>query len=333
MDFRAFISGLPKAELHMHLEGSLEPAMAADLARRNNVPIPEPLRSSYEFTDLPSFLKIFYQASQVIITERDFYDLTLAYLRRAHTDNVVHAEMFLGPQNFVEQGTGIAVIMNGVLSAIADAERDWGITAGLLVSVQRHRPEEEAFRLLESVMPWGHRILGFGMGGDERGNPASKFAGFFRECRQRGFHVTAHAGEEGPAAPIRDALDVLGLERIDHGIASMADPSLVEDLAARQVPLTVCPVSNLKVNTVPSLAAHPLPAMLEAGLRVTVNSDDPAYFDAYMNDALWQSCTEMKLSMQDAITVVRNGFLSSFMDADSVKKWLTAVDAYCARFG
>lgn len=350
MDYRAFIAGLPKAELHMHLEGSLEPDLMFTLARRNGVDLPwdspEQARAGFEFDDLQSFLNLFYQAERVLLREQDFYDLTYAYLKRAREDNVRHAEVFLGPQSCVEHGVELAQIMNGVLSAIDDAQADpgqehagmtdaggrFGLSVGLLISVQRHRPESAAFELLESVQPWADRILGFGMGGAEVGNPPVKFARYFAECRRQGFPVTVHAGEEGPASYIREAVEVLQVNRIDHGTAVVDDPGLVRELAQAQIPLTTCPVSNLRLKVVDKLSAHPLPGMLKSGLMVTVNSDDPSYFGSYVNDNFWRCHSEMGLLREDLVTLARNSFLGSFLPAEQAGRLADSVDSYAATF-
>jgi adenine deaminase len=336
MDYRAFIAGLPKAELHLHLEGSLEPDLMFTLARRNGVELPwespEQARAAYEFDDLQSFLNLFYQAERVLRHEQDFYDLTYAYLKRVRADNVVHAEVFLGPQSFVEHGVDLAEIMNGVLSAIDNARGGLDMSAALLVSAQRHRTESAAFELLDSVRPWGDRILGFGLGGAEVGNPPAKFARYFAECRRQGFPVTAHAGEEGPASYVREALDVLGVNRIDHGKAAVDDPGLVRELVEREIPLTVCPVSNVQLKVVDTVAAHPLPAMLKSGLRATINSDDPAFFGSYVNDNFWRCHDELGLSEADLVTLARNSFLGSFLPEDQAVRLAASVDEYAATF-
>jgi adenosine deaminase len=335
-DLDAFIRGIPKAELHMHLEGSIEAEMLFAIAQRNNVPLrwpsEEALRGAYEFDDLQSFLNLYYEGCRVLATERDFYDITLAYLRRAHQDRVLHAELFVGPQSFTDRGIDIAVIMNGVLGAMQDARRDMGISAGLLVSAQRHRTEAAALELLDSVMPWADRITGFGLGGAERGNPPARFIGYFRTCRERGFRVTAHAGEEGPADYVRQAVELLHVDRIDHGNACLDYSELVQALAARRIPLTVCPLSNVKLQVVPSLAAHPLLAMLRAGLNVTVNSDDPSYFGGYVGDNLVQCQRVLGLSVVDIVALARNSFAAAFMPPADIAAGLAQVDAWCAQF-
>lgn len=334
MERDTFIRGLPKAELHMHLEGSIEAELLLDLAARNGLQprwrTPEALRAAYEFSNLQSFLDLYYEGCRVLMQERDFYDITRAYLRRAHADSVLRAEVFLGPQSFTERGMPIAVAMEGVLAAIRDAENEDGISAGLLVSAQRHRSEAEALALLDSVMPWSERIIGFGLGGAERGNPPSRFANYFRACRERGFRITVHAGEEGPASYVREAVELLDVDRIDHGNACLDDPALVRTLAAKRTPLTVCPLSNVRLKGVPSLAEHPLPAMLAAGLNVTLNSDDPAYFGGTINDNFVQCRQVLGLSIQDVVAMARNSLTAAFTPPAETARHLTRLDAYLA---
>ncbi len=330
----AFIRCMPKAELHMHLEGSIEAELLLELAARNGLrprwETPEALRGAYRFRNLQAFLDLYYEGCRVLMQERDFYDITHAYLRRAHSDAVVRAELFLGPQSFTERGIAIEAVMDGVLAAIRDATRNDGISAGLLVSAQRHRSEAEALQLLDAVMPWAEQIAGFGLGGAEVGNPPSRFARYFRTCRERGFRITVHAGEEGPASYVREAADLLQIDRIDHGVACMSDPTLVRLLAERQTPLTVCPLSNLRLNVVPSLAAHPLRAMLEAGLNVSMNSDDPAYFAGYVNDNFIECRDALALSDDQIVTLARNSLTASFLPSAEIANHVARLDAYVA---
>jgi adenosine deaminase len=329
-----FIAGLPKAELHMHLEGSLEPELMFALARRNGVALRwdsvDAVRAAYSFRDLQSFLDLYYDGCRVLVEERDFFELTRAYLRRAREDGVVHAEVFLGPQSHTRRGIAMDVMMNGVLAAIDAAAREDGLSCGLLLGAQRQLPEDEALAMLDAAMPWADRIMGFGLGGAEIGNPPAKMARFFAACRERGFRVTAHAGEEGPAGYVREAVDVLRVDRIDHGNACMDDPSLVAELAASGIALTVCPLSNLRLRVVPALEAHPLPAMLRAGLNVTVNSDDPSYFGGYVNDNYRQCEAALGLSREDIVTLARNSLAASFLPPHDIAAHLAGLDAYCA---
>ncbi len=330
----AFIAGLPKAELHVHLEGCLEPDMLFDLAARNSIKLrwesPEALRAAYRFDNLQSFLDLYYEGCRVLLREQDLYDLTRDYLRRADADGVVRAEIFLGPQNFTERGVPIAAVMDGVLSGMRDAALEHGISAGLLVSAQRHRSEAAALQMLDSVMPWAERIAGFGLGGAELGYPPSGFVRYFRACRERGFRVTAHAGEEGPASYVREAVELLNVERIDHGNACLDDPALVRELADRAIPLTVCPLSNVRLCVVPSLAAHPLRAMLDAGLVVTLNSDDPAYFGGSINENFIQCRHTLGLSEADLVMLARNSLAAAFLPSAEIAHGVARLEAYVA---
>jgi adenine deaminase len=264
----------------------------------------------------------------VLVSERDFYDVTMAYLTRAVQDGIVRAELFLGPQSFTERGAPMAMILEGIFTAITDARRELGISAGLMVSAHRHRSEAEAMELLEQVMPWAGQILAIGMGGPEVGNPPSKFESFFRECRNRGFRTTIHAGEEGPASYVREALDLLRVNRIDHGNACLSDVSLTRELADRRIALTVCPLSNLQLKVVPRLEAHPLRAMLDANLLVTINSDDPPYFGGYVSENLIACQKALGLDKEAIVRLVRNGFEAAFITTEERRKYLAAVADY-----
>lgn len=331
-----FIRGLPKTELHMHLEGSIEPELMLALASRNGVELawddPDRLRAAYDFDGLQSFLDLYFAGCRVLVQERDFFDVTQAYLERAVQDGVVHAELFIGPQSFTERGVPIAALMGGVLAAIdAATARHDGLSVGLLISAHRHRSEADALALLEQILPWSDRIIGIGMGGAELGNPPSKFTNFFAACRARGFRTTIHAGEEGPAAYVREAVELLGVDRIDHGNACLDDPALVRALVARGTPLTVCPLSNLRLKVVPSLARHPLRRMLEAGLLATVNSDDPPYFGGYVSENLIACQEALALSRDEILTLARNGFQAAFLPAPAIAAGLARIDAYALR--
>jgi adenosine deaminase len=329
---QAFIAGRPKAELHMHLEGSIEPGLFIALARRNNVAIAwqseAELRQAYRFRDLQSFLDLYYDGCRVLVNAVDFHDVARAYLARAHADRVLHAELFLGPQGHTSRGVALATVLEGTFAAMDEALREDGISSGLILLAQRHRSEDEALALLDAAMPWADRLLGFGLGGAEVGNPPSKFVEFFRRCRERGFKVVAHAGEEGPAAYVREALELLQVQRIDHGNASLDDPALLQLLAQRQVPLTLCPLSNLRLNVVPSMAAHPLKKLMDAGLCVTVNSDDPSFFAGYINDNYAACQTALGLGRGDLLALARNSFTASFMPAAQRDAALAAIEAY-----
>ncbi len=323
-DLDALIAGMPKAELHIHLEGSLEPELTFALAARNGVTLPyesvDALRRAYAFTDLRSFLDVYYAGLAVLRTPQDFYDLTWAYFLRAKRDNVVHAELFLGPQGHTARGIAMATVFDGVLAALDDARRQLGITSRLIMVFQRHQTEADGFECLADSAPWHARIAGIGLGGAELGHPPRKFARLFAEAAPRGWHKVAHAGEEGPAAYVAEALDVLGVARIDHGVRAADDPALVARLAAAQVPLTVCPLSNVKLGVFPDLARHNLKRLLRAGLCVTVNSDDPAYFGGYVNDNLIGCRRALDLGRDDLYLLARNSVTASFLsDADKAQ--------------
>jgi adenosine deaminase len=332
-----FVAGLPKAELHMHLEGSIEPELMFELAGRNGVALRWPdigaLRAAYRFENLQDFLNLYYDGCRVLVTAQDFYDMTRAYLRRAHADGVLRAEVFLGPQSHTRRGVAMAPMMDGVLAALRDAEVQDGISGGLLLGAQRQLPEQDALAMLEASMPWAEHIAGFGLGGAEIGNPPSKMQRFFAACRERGFRLTAHAGEEGPAAYVRETVELLQVDRIDHGNACMDDPALVRELVARGIALTVCPLSNLRLHVVPSLAAHPLAEMLRLGLRATLNSDDPSYFGGYVNDNYLQCHEALGLSWQDLATLARNSLAAAFVAPETAAGYLARLDVYCASHG
>ncbi|KAE8366651.1 adenine deaminase [Aspergillus caelatus] len=331
-----FIRGIPKVELHMHIEGCIEPEMMFALAERNGISLPwkspEELQDAYRFDNLQSFLSLYFEGCKVLVKKQDFYDVTHAYLKRAHMDNVVRAELFIGPQTFTEKGIPLSELMEGVLGAIRDAEQVLGISAGLIVSTHRHRTEAEALELLESIMPWKEHIIGIGMGGAEMPNPPSKFATYFKVCRERGFRTCIHAGEEGPSDYVRQAVELLQVDRIDHGIACLSDPALVRELVQKRITLTVCPVSNLKLNVVSSLDVHPLRILLDAGLKVTINSDDPPYFGAYINDNFLQCHAALDLSVDQVTTLARNSINGSFLPEQEIRALISRLDLYCAEF-
>jgi len=331
-----FVGGLPKAELHMHLEGSIEPDLFLRLARRNGVAIrwqtEDELRAAYQFNDLQDFLNLYYDGCRVLVQAQDFFDVTREYLRRAHADRVLHAEMFFGPQGHTNRGVPLATVMEGVLNAMEAARAEDGITSGLIAVAQRHRSEDEALALLDELEPWYDRLLGFGLGGAEIGNPPAKFAGFFRRCRERGFKVVAHAGEEGPASYVRDSVELLQVHRIDHGNACVDDAELVAELALRRIPLTMCPLSNLKLQVVPSVAAHPLKRLLDAGLCVTVNSDDPSYFGGYVNKNYLACQHALDLDTGDLVRLARNSFDAAFITETQRHAALAQIDQWLMQF-
>ena len=310
---------LPKAELHLHIEGSLEPELIFALAQRNGVSLPyasvEALRAAYAFTDLQSFLDIYYAGASVLLHEADFYDMAWAYFERAHADHIIHAELFFDPQTHTGRGVPMAAVIQGLSRACADALSRLGISASLILCFLRHLSEEDAFATLEAALPHREHFIGVGLDSSELGHPPEKFERVFARCRELGLHVVAHAGEEGPPEYMWQAIDLLKVDRIDHGLACLQDPLLVAELAHTRLPLTVCPLSNLKLRVVNDLREHPLKRMLDAGLCVTVNADDPAYFGGYLNANFVQTVEALGLSRDEVITLARNSFEASFLDA------------------
>ncbi|HMO76458.1 MAG TPA: adenosine deaminase [Sphingopyxis sp.] len=330
----AFIAALPKAELHLHIEGSLEPELMFELAQRNNVAIPfasvEEVRAAYAFSNLQDFLDIYYQGMGVLIAEQDFTDLTAAYLARAAADNVRHVEIFFDPQGHTERGIAFGTVIAGITRALDDARDRHGISSRLIMCFLRHLSEAEAETTLDQALPWLDRIDGVGLDSSEVGHPPSKFARVFARARTLGLKLVAHAGEEGPPEYVHEALDLLGVDRIDHGNRSLEDPALVRRLAAEGMTLTVCPLSNLKLCVVGDIAAHPLKTMLDAGLRATVNSDDPSYFGGYVNANYAAVADALDLSKADLVTLARNSFAGSFLDDEAKAQHLAAIDACAA---
>jgi adenosine deaminase len=331
-DHAAFVAGLPKAELHLHIEGSLEPELAFELAKRNRVALPYPsvaaLRAAYEFADLQSFLEIYYAGASVLRTEQDFFDLTWAYLERAHADSVRHVEIFFDPQTHTARGIPFGVVLEGIHAALSEGTRKLGISALIIMCFLRHLSEDDAFATLAQALPYHNRIAGVGLDSSERGHPPSKFARVFARCRELEWRVVAHAGEEGPPAYITEALDLLKAERIDHGVRCLEDPAVVARLAAAQIPLTVCPLSNVKLRVFPSHEEHNLKRLMAAGLRVTVNSDDPAYFGGYVNENYRTAQRALGLSRAELRVLAKNSFLASFLPAAEKARHCRAVDEY-----
>jgi adenosine deaminase len=332
---KALLCRMPKAELHIHIEGSLEPELIFALAQRNGVALPytsvEALRAAYAFTDLQSFLDIYYAGASVLLHEQDFHDMAYAYFQRAAADHVVHAELFFDPQTHTERGVPMGTVMHGLLSACERAQRELGISSALILCFLRHLSEEAASVTLEAALPYREHFIGVGLDSSERGHPPEKFARVFARCRELGLHVVAHAGEEGPPAYIESALDVLQVQRIDHGVRCIESPALVQRLAALRMPLTVCPLSNVKLCVYRTMAEHQLPALLEAGLCATVNSDDPAYFGGYINQNFVETFAALpQLGREQAYTLARNSFEASFVPAEQKQRWVAALDAVFA---
>ncbi|MDP9111528.1 MAG: adenosine deaminase [Candidatus Eremiobacteraeota bacterium] len=321
---------LPKAELHLHIEGTLEPEMIFELAERNRLTLPYPtvdaLRAAYEFADLQAFLDVYYAGMNVLLTERDFCDLTRAYLRRARSQGVKHVEIFFDPQAHTDRGVAFETVVDGLWEALRTSELDYGISSKMIMCFLRDQSADSAMRTLASAVPHAGRIVAVGLDSAEIGNPPSKFQSVFDLARAEGFRTVAHAGEEGPPEYVWQALDLLKVSRVDHGVRSMEDAALVERLRREEVPLTVCPLSNVRLRVVKTLSDHPLKSMLNAGLRATVNSDDPAYFGGYIGENFAQTVHALRLSDAEVTTLARNSFLASFLEAETIRLHIEQID-------
>ena len=326
-----FIRGLPKAELHIHIEGSLEPELVFALAAKHRVVLPHPsvdaLRRAYDFHNLQSFLDIYYAGADVLRNEDDFHAMTLAYLARAHADGVVHAEIFFDPQTHTRRGIPFGTVMAGITRALAQGEREFGLTSRLILCFLRDLPADDAMRTLREALPYKTAIHGVGLDSSEVGHPPSKFTDVFRAAREAGFRAVAHAGEEGPPSYIWEALDLLHVERIDHGVRCESDDELCRRLVAERIPLTVCPLSNVKLGVFPRMEQHNLKRLLDRGLRVTINSDDPAYFGGYIVDNFVAAQRALGLTREDVVTLARNSFAASFLPERDKAAWIAKVDA------
>lgn len=333
-DLDPFIAGLPKAELHLHIEGSLEPELMFALAARNGLSLPfasvEAVRAAYDFSNLQDFLDIYYAGASVLLTRADFHDLAMAYFERAAADNVRHAEIFFDPQTHMDRGVGFDVVMEGLLSAMAEAKTRLGLTSKLILCFLRHLSEEAALATLAEAEPWLDQIAGVGLDSSEQGHPPSKFARVFAAAAAKGLKLVAHAGEEGPPAYIWEALDILKIDRIDHGNRSLEDETLVERIVADGLTLTVCPLSNHKLCVVSDLAQHPIKQMLDLGLKATINSDDPAYFGGYVNANFSAVTKAVGLTRDEIVTLAKNSFTGSFLTPAEIAAHLAEIDAYCA---
>ncbi len=325
---RRIVREMPKAELHIHIEGSLEPELIFALAQRNGVKLAydsvEQLRAAYAFTDLQSFLDIYYAGASVLLKEQDFYDMTAAYLARAHADSVRHAEIFFDPQTHTARGVPFETVITGIYRACHEGP----ISARLIMCFLRHLSEEEAMATLEQALPYKDLFIGVGLDSSEVGHPPEKFARVFARCRELGLHLVAHAGEEGPPAYIETALDLLHVERIDHGVRCLEDGALTERLARDKIALTVCPLSNVKLRVFDTMADHNLVRLLDAGLAVTINSDDPAYFGGYMNANFEATFDALPLGIAHAQRLARNSFTASFLDPVTKQSFLNEVDEF-----
>ncbi len=324
-----FIKRSPKAELHLHIEGTLEPSLLFRLAKENNIQIPfssiDEIKAAYNFKNLESFLKIFYQGSRVLLREQDFFDLTWAYLLKCKEENVVHAEIFFDPQTHVNRGVNFSLVINGIYKALKKANKEFGLTFGVIMCFLRHLDERSAFKMLDHALEHKDKIIGVGLDSSEIGHPPKKFERVFKKAIDQGFLTVAHAGEEGPPEYIWEALDFLKVRRIDHGVQCLNDKKLVQKLRNDQIPLTVCPLSNVKLCVFDKLNQHNLKKMLKEKLMVMVNSDDPAYFGGYVNKNLIESQIALNLSMDEVKTLIINSFKSSFLKEEEKKEWIKKI--------
>jgi adenosine deaminase len=329
----SFIKGIPKAELHLHIEGTLEPELMMEIAERNSLEqrykSAEELKAAYNFSNLQDFLDIYYEGAKVLITENDFYDLAIAYMKRAKEQNIAHAEIFFDPQTHTERDVEFSTVINGITRALKDAE-DFGISSRLIMCLLRHLDERSAMETLESALDYKDEITALGLDSSEKGNPPSKFRNVFNRAREEGFLAVAHAGEEGPSGYVREALELLHVSRIDHGNHAMDDESLVEELVRKKIPLTLCPLSNLKLAVVNDLRNHPLKTMMEKGLIVTINSDDPAYFGGYLNENYIKVTEVLGLNKNDIVQLAKNSFAASFLPSDEKDAFLSEIDQYAS---
>ncbi len=327
-----FIEGLPKVELHLHIEGTFEPELMFEIARRNGIALKyasvDELRAAYQFNNLQEFLEIYYEGAGVLIEERDFYDLTMAYLKRVHAENVKHVEIFFDPQTHTERGIAFSTVIDGIYRALEDGQRELGISFGLIMSFLRHLREEAAFETLEQGLAYKDRIIGVGLDSSELGNPPSKFQRVFAKAKEEGFLLMAHAGEEGPAEYIWEALDLLHVDRIDHGNRCLDDDELVQRLRQWQMALTLCPLSNEKLQVCPDLRKHPAREMLQKDLLATIHSDDPAYFGGYMNANYTALAEALELSKDEIVKLAQNAVKASFMDAGAKESLLAEIEVY-----
>lgn len=330
-----FIRELPKVELHLHIEGSLEPELMFELAQRNGIALPfadvEAVRRAYDFGNLQDFLDIYYQGMNVLRTAQDFYDLTWAYFERIAAQNVMHAEIFFDPQGHTERGVAFETVLDGLTRAMRDAEDDLGVSSKLIMCFLRHLSEDAAFKTLDEALPYKDRIIGVGLDSSEKGHPPSKFARVFEKARQEGFLIVAHAGEEGPPEYVTEALDILKVDRIDHGNRLLEDAALTERVAAAGIALTVCPLSNLKLCVVKDMKDHPLKKMLDLGLKATVNSDDPSYFGGYMTENFLAVAKALDLNADHLLTLTRNGIEASFLSDAEKSALFDRVDAFAQK--
>ncbi|WP_047457752.1 adenosine deaminase [Vibrio fluvialis] len=333
---KEFIQQLPKVELHLHIEGSLEPELMFDLAQRNQIAIPfsspDEVRTAYQFSNLQSFLDIYYQGANVLIHEQDFFDLTWAYLLRCQQDNVMHTEIFFDPQTHTARGIAFETVINGITQALEKGQQELGISSQLIMCFLRHLSEADAMHTLQQALPYKDKIVGVGLDSSEQGHPPEKFQQVFRQARDAGFIAVAHAGEEGPALNIRNAIDLLGVQRVDHGVRCVEDAALVQELKQTRMPLTVCPLSNLKLKVFTEMEQHNIVDLLRQGLCVTINSDDPAYFGGYMTDNFMAVADAHPMSHQELAQFTLNAIEASFISAEDKARMSAKVHEVLARF-
>ncbi|MBY8273242.1 adenosine deaminase [Vibrio fluvialis] len=333
---KEFIQQLPKVELHLHIEGSLEPELMFDLAQRNQIAIPfsspDEVRAAYQFSNLQSFLDIYYQGANVLIHEQDFFDLTWAYLLRCQQDNVMHTEIFFDPQTHTARGIAFETVINGITQALEKGQQELGISSQLIMCFLRHLSEADAMLTLQQALPYKDKIVGVGLDSSEQGHPPEKFQQVFRQAREAGFIAVAHAGEEGPALNIRNAIDLLGVQRVDHGVRCVEDAALVQELKQTRMPLTVCPLSNLKLKVFTEMEQHNIVDLLRQGLCVTINSDDPAYFGGYMTDNFMAVADAHPMSHQELAQFTLNAIGASFISAEDKARMSAKVHEVLARF-
>jgi adenosine deaminase len=334
MTLHDFITRIPKTELHLHIEGTFEPELMFEIASRNKKKIPyksvEEVRKAYEFSNLQDFLDIYYAGAGVLLHEQDFFDLTMAYMRKAKDDNIVHTEIFFDPQTHTARGVSFGTAVTGIRKALTEARETLGITSCLIMCFLRHLDEKSALKTLAEAIPYKEWITGVGLDSSEVGNPPSKFTRVFSEARKAGFLTVAHAGEEGDAGYVKEAIELLGIDRIDHGNRSLEDDSLIRFIVENKIPLTVCPLSNLRLQVVKNAENHPLKKMLDLGMMATVNSDDPAYFGGYLNQNYIVMAEALKLTKDEIVTLVKNSFTASFLNEEEKKRYCTEIDNFAA---
>ncbi len=335
-NLKRYIEEIPKAELHLHIEGSFEPELMFEIAQRNQLPFKyksvEEIKQAYKFNNLQDFLDIYYAAADVLLHEQDFYDLTMAYLRRIHADNVIHTEIFFDPQTHTARGVAFDTVINGIYRALQDGEKEMGISFRLIMCFLRHLSEADALETLKEALHHKDKIIGIGLDSSEKGHPPAKFKNAFRRAGEEGFLLVAHAGEEGPAENVKAALDLLNVARIDHGVRSIENEALLDELARKQIPLTVCPLSNLKLKVFDDLSKVPIRTFLDKDIVVTINSDDPSYFGGYINENYLQTAEALKLNREEIYQLAENSFKASFVSEEERKELLKKLEDFDRNF-